>query len=79
MQVKLEQLHWSPNTRTLSAEASDLGITAGHPLPYGITVEGETRSPRFLNPQPERDGEGEVLAWTYTSHTTPVRLVLFND
>lgn len=70
---------YNPQTKTLIAEASDLGLNT---IPYHLHIRSERtgKTVRFFLAETRRDVEGEVTSWLYRSiDSNGATVLLFND
>jgi hypothetical protein len=81
----LKLFHWNKETRTLSAEISDIQANVpeldGVGLPQFLTIfNPDTNQDRtFRYVRKETDNEGDVTAWIYESLSHTLNLTIWND
>lgn len=84
----IQQFHWSPSERSLTADLSDLGPGFRFERLYddavdlGLAIQGRGKVHRFYLSDSEKDGEGEVVRCVLLPEESncPVeRVFLFND
>jgi hypothetical protein len=77
--LSTENMTWNPVTRTLSAEASTLGLVLGRPLPANPVVcshrTGVTRQFTFV--RNDMTPDSEVTGWRFRSGD--INLLIIND
>ena len=77
------QLTWHADSKTLTGEASALGIQAGYDpgLFVSVTSHRTGRTVVFEYDERETDPEGEIVAWVYSPNSKcGVRfLKIYND
>jgi len=77
--LNTQNMAWNPTTRTLSAEASTLGLVRGRPLPANPVVlshhTGEIR--QFTFARNDMTPDAEIAGWWFRSGD--LNLLLIND
>ena len=78
--ARLNQFTWNKKDRTLTAEASDLGVLTQFGMPTKFTVMSTTNV-EFTISRTILDEENDVVYWSYMSKDLPrpVELLIFND
>lgn len=77
--------HRDPTTRELTfvAELSDLGVSAGDPVPRVVMIRGRRGVAHFTLAIVERDPDGDVTCYRYRPDAQSLRgivaLVIYND
>lgn len=79
LHLELKLFHWHKDTRTLTAELSDLPIRGR--LPFYITVcnpdTGQSRV--FRQEKVDTNEEGEVTSWKYLNLSHSIKMTIWND
>jgi len=78
LKLELKRFNWHKDTRTLTAELSDLGVGQ---LPFYITIVNpntkQSRVFRYL--KTDKDSENEVKSWQYENISHSLKLTIWND
>ena len=83
MTISTDSLHYSPNSKTFSAEISDLiaiHLAPGIPKKLNISNHKTGVSKEFEMVSVDKDGsEEDTYGWNYKNKETGVKFLLIND
>ena len=79
--IPLQMFNWHRDTRTLTAELSDLKDWLNDRVSSEVTVESHHtgRVLKFDGTSAFRDGEGETLFWEYRNYNEDLTVKIWND
>ncbi len=77
--LTLNLFNWHKETRTLTAEVSNLPLPSK--MPFHILIENpQTQQSRvFRKENIDRDEEGDIVAWQYVNLSHGLKLTIWND
>ena len=79
LKLELKLFHWHKDTRTLTAELSDLPIHGRLPRYITVTNPDTEQSCVFRQENVESNEEGELVAWKYVNLSHSIKMTIWND